>query len=58
MAEDVVEVAGDAFALGYSGEGFDFFLLEAEFAIAAFFLRDEKVGAPANDREEEREEHC
>ena len=56
MAKDVVEVAGDAFAFGYSGEGFDFFGLHADFAVGAVFLGEMEVGAADDEGEKDVEE--
>ncbi len=54
VAEDVVEVAGDSFALGDGGEGFDLLLLHAEFAVGLQLLGEEDVAAADDEDEEDR----
>ena len=56
VAKDVVEVAGDAFALGDGGEGDVFFKGGAEFAIGAALLGEVDVAAADDDDEEDGDE--
>ena len=52
VAEDVVKVAGDAFAFGYSGEVEVFFLGQAELVVGASLFGEKDV-AGADDEDEE-----
>ncbi len=56
MAEDVVEIAGDAFAFGDGGEGYVLLLGEAEFAVGAFLLSKEDVAATDDEEEEDADD--
>ena len=53
VAENVMQVAGDAFALGDGGEGYVFFLRGAEQAVGALLLSEEDVAAADDDRDED-----
>ena len=56
VAEDVMKVAGDAFALGNGSEGDVFFKGGAEFAIGAALLGEVDVAAADDDYEEDGDE--
>ncbi len=48
VAENIMQVAGDAFAFGDGGEVFDFFLGAHEFCAGAFFAGVGEVGGAEN----------
>ena len=56
VAEDVVEVARDAFAFGDGGELLVFFLGGAELAVGALLLGEEDIAAADDEHEEDGHE--
>ena len=58
VAEDVVEIAGDAFALGDGGELDVFFLGGAELAVRALLPGDEDVAAADDEHQDDRYQRC